>query len=60
MFSLSWTRPSRVRPIRTFHLTHVQGLSQLLQQVCPGGVLLVLLAVVMLLGHARVVEPGVA
>lgn len=47
-------------PLRTFHLTHVQGLSQLLQEVCACCVLLVLLAVVVLLRHARVVEPGVA
>lgn len=46
--------------LRTFHLPHIQGLSQLLQQVCPGSVLLVLFAIVMLLSHARVVEPGVA
>lgn len=45
--------------LRTFHLAHVQRLAQLLQQVGSGRVLLVLLAVVVLLGHARVVEPGV-
>ena len=46
--------------LHTFHLSHVQGLAQLLQEVSAGGVLLVLLAVVVLLGHARVVEPRVA
>lgn len=46
--------------LRTFHLPHVQGLAQLLQQVCSGSVLLVLFAIIMLLSHARVVEPGVA
>ncbi len=44
----------------TFHLSHVQGLTQLLQEVCSGSVLLVLFAIIMLLSHPRVVEPGVA
>ena len=61
----SWWVPVFLTPlvlvlVPTFHLPHVQGLAQLLQQVCPGGILLVLLAVVVLLRHARVVEPGVA
>lgn len=46
--------------LRTFHLAHVQGLAQLLQQVCSGSVFLVLFAIIMLLSHAGVVEPGVA
>lgn len=46
--------------VRTFHLSHVQGLAQLLQQVRSGSVLLVLFAIVVLLSHAGVVEPGVA
>lgn len=41
-------------------MAHVQRVAQLLQQVSPGRVLLVLLAVVVLLRHAGVVEPGVA
>lgn len=42
----------------TSQLAKVQGLPQLLQQVGSGRVLLVLLAVVVLLGHHGVVEPG--
>lgn len=42
----------------TSQLAEVQGLPQLLQQVGSGRVLLVLLAVVVLLGHHGVVEPG--
>lgn len=44
----------------TFHVAHVQRVAQLLQKIGPGRVLLVLLAVVVLLRHAGVVEPGVA
>lgn len=45
-------------PALTSQLAQVQRLPQLLQQVGPGRVLLVLLAVVVLLRHERVVEPG--
>lgn len=60
-FKKSMNVISNVRSsVRTFHLSHVQGLAQLLQQVGSGGVLLVLFAIVVLLSHAGVVEPGVA
>lgn len=61
---LTWTALAQAPPPPgmscTFHLSHVQGFPKLLQQVGTGSVLLVLLAVVVLLRHARVVEPGIA
>lgn len=51
------TDVARVAALQASQLAQVQRLPQLLQQLSPGRVLLVLLAVVVLLGHDGVVEP---
>lgn len=51
---------ARVAALQASQLPQVQGLPQLLQEVGPGRVLLVLFAIVVLLCHHGVVEPGCA